>query len=107
MRPKRGTPNKLNNVKKLRKIFEISSSSPATEGYVELLSQSNKRLNPTNLSTTMGCTRLKPKLYVIQPGGGTKTGPRQDIGTSRIGLARPGWGLGTNQGRCGRDLHAA
>ena len=78
MKPKRGTPNKLNNVKKLRKIFEISSSSPATEGYVELLSQSNKGLNPTNLSTTTGCTRLKPKFCVSQPGGGTQTGPRQD-----------------------------
>ena len=71
MKPKGGTPNKLNNVKKLSKIFEITSSSPATEGYVELLSQSNKGHNQTNLSTTMGCTRLKPKFRVGQPGGGT------------------------------------
>jgi hypothetical protein len=76
MKPKRGTPNKLNNMKKLRKIFDISSSSPAT--YFELLSQSNKGLNLTNLLTTTACKRLKPKFCVSQPVGGTQTGPRQD-----------------------------
>jgi hypothetical protein len=79
IKPKRGTPSKLNNVKKLRKIFEMdSSSSPRTRGYIELLSQSNRGFNPVNLSTTTGCAKLKLKFCVGQQEGGTQTGPRQD-----------------------------
>ena len=84
MKTRKGTPKKIPNVKKLRKLFEtetsisVSTSSP-TRGRVELLPQLCKGLT-TNLnpSTTKRCARLWMTFCVDQPGGGTQTGPRQD-----------------------------
>ena len=55
MKPRKGTPIKIPNVVKLRKLFENSTSLP-TRGHAELLPQLCRGLNFTNpnLSTTTG-----------------------------------------------------
>ena len=86
MKPKRGTPSKLNFRKKIQ-IFENRASQGLTRGYFELLSQSGLGLNPTNLTAggVGGGEVLNSEICVDQPEGGTQTRPRgacgQDIST--------------------------
>jgi hypothetical protein len=82
MKPKRETPSKLTNVRKLRKMFELDASSP-TRGCTELLTQPSVGLNPGNTSTTTGCAGLELKICVDQPRRGVQIGPRQ---TEELGL---------------------
>ena len=82
MKSNRETPSKLNNVRKLRKMFELDASSP-TRGCTELLTQPSVGLNPGNPSTTTRCAGLELKICVDQPRRGVQTGPRQ---TGELGL---------------------
>ena len=71
MKPKRGTPSKLNFRKKIQ-IFESRASQGLTRGYFELLSQSRLGLNPTNLTAGGGGggTVLNSEICLDQPEGG-------------------------------------
>ena len=79
MKPRRGTPIKFNNVGELKKSFEPNISgdtdSSPTRGFVELLPQLCKGVQPTNpnLQTTTRCARLESRYCVSQPEGGGDT----------------------------------
>ena len=81
LKPKRGTPSKLNLKKKIQ-LFESQASHGLTSGYIELLTQSRLGLNPANLTAGGGGvgTVLNSDICVGQSQGGTQTSPRGTCG---------------------------
>ena len=81
MKPKSGTPSKLNFKKKIQ-LFENQASQGLTSGYIELLVQSRLGHNPANLTAGGGGggTVLNSDICVDQPEGGTQTRPRGTYG---------------------------
>ena len=83
---KGGTPQKIKNVEKLKKIFEIGTEEPSLrKGWVEL----RQRQSVSNPLDNFGATRLELEICVDQLEGGTQNGPRQE--RYRDGVAGYDW----------------
>ena len=83
---KGGTPQKVKNVEKLKKIFEIGAEEPSLrKGWVEL----RQRQLVSNPLDYLGATRLELEICVDQLEGGTQAGPRQE--RYRDGVAGHDW----------------
>ena len=83
---KGGTPQKVKNVEKLKKIFEIGAEEPSLrKGWVEL----RQRQPVSNPLDYLGATRLELEICVDQLEGGTQAGPRQE--RYRDGVAGYDW----------------
>ena len=67
MKPKRGTPSKLNFKKKIQ-LFESQASYGLTSGNIELLSQSRLGLNLANLTAGIVLTPRNTHPFFLKIG---------------------------------------